>query len=450
MLGRLGFFGRLCAILMLALIALWALGAGLTYVTRAPVVSLPSALPLPHQMAAIVELLESSDHDKRATILAATSSDTLRVSIADKAPEVPPEVRRLKGLEWLVSRYVSELGSRDVIASVDPEVLAEKRPRSRLWRLAQQPLRIAVGLRGGGYAVFETRGELSRRIFGLPPGFWIGVLGSLVGITALFAVWREARPLKELSGAVAQFARDGAPHRVPLRGAPELRRLIDEVNGMQERIATLLQGRTILLGAVSHDLKTYITRLKLRAEMIEDHDQRARAARDLDEMTALIEDALAVARGGSAYDRTAIIDLAELLRTVCADRPSIALSLPDGELRTEGDPIALRRVFDNLIDNVMRYGGERANVSVVQSRTGWSIVIDDFGPGIPEEERELAFEPFYRRDVSRSRVTGGSGLGLAIARQIVELHHGSIKLGDAASGGLRVRMELPRCIAANS
>lgn len=444
MLGRLGFVGRLSAILMLALLALWALGAGLTYVTRAPVVPLPSALPLPHQMAAIVELLEHSDNDKRATILMATSSDTLHVSLVDRTPEVPPDVRRLKGLEWLVSRYVSELGTREIIASVDPEALAENGPqRRRLWRLVQQPLRIAVGLKGGGYAVFETRGEISRRFFGLPPGFWIGALGSLVGIAALFAVWREARPLKQLSRAVAQFSRDGEPHRVPLRGAPELRRLIEEVNRMQERIATLLKGRTILLGAVSHDLKTYITRLKLRAEMIEDQDQRARAARDLDEMTALIEDALAVARGGSAYDRATTIDLAELLHTVSADHPSVTLSLPSGRLETEGDSIALRRVFDNLIDNVMRYGGERASIAVAPSRTGWSIVIDDFGSGIPESERELAFEPFYRREVSRSRVTGGSGLGLAIARQIIELHGGSIKLGEAPSGGLRVSIKLP-------
>jgi signal transduction histidine kinase len=304
-------------------------------------------------------------------------------------------------------------------------------------------LRIAVALNGGGYAVFETHGEISRRIFGLPPGFWIGVLGSLVGIAALFAVWREARPLKALSQAVARFASDGEPHRVPLRGAPELRRLIEAVNRMQERIATLLKGRSVLLGAVSHDLKTYITRLKLRAEMIEDLDQRARAARDLDEMTALIEDALAVARGTAAHDRVCVIDLAELLRTTCLDHPSVRLIVPSGSVEIEGDPVAMRRLFDNLLDNAMRYGGGRATVDVTPNVAGWRITVDDHGPGIPEKERELAFEPFYRRETSRSRETGGSGLGLAIVRQIVELHGGTIKLGEAPSGGLRVSIELP-------
>ena len=179
MLTRLGFAGRLSAILMLALLALWALGAGVSYVTHSPVVPMPGALPLPHQMAAIVELLETSDAERRKIILNAADSDTLQVTLADNALGVPEGRRRLKALEWLVGQYVSVLGPREVIATIgDSSDISDEGDikGGQLWRLARRPLRVAVALKGGGYAVFETKGELARRLFGLPPGYWLGAL----------------------------------------------------------------------------------------------------------------------------------------------------------------------------------------------------------------------------------------------------------------------------------
>lgn len=445
MLSRLGFVGRLSAIILLALIGLWAVGAGLSYVTRSHLVTTPGAFPLPNQMAAIVALLETTDGARRETVLNAVRSDTLGVEIADKAPVVAVDQRRLKGVEWLIDRYVNELGNREVIAVSGPTgtgMVADIRAGSR-WMLTRRIVRIAVALKSGGYAVFEPRGEISRRFFGVPAGYWLAVLGSLVGIAALFAVWREARPLKELSRAVTRFSGDGTPVVITPRGAPELKRLIEATNRMQERIATLLQGRTVLLGAVSHDLKTYITRLKLRTEMISDPDQQARAERDLDDMTVLIDDALAVARGGSEQVRTGVVDLGEVLGMLCADHPNVELELPGNTLTLMGDEVALRRLFTNLIDNALRYGAKAPKVSAGAIGGRVRVLIDDDGPGIPVAERALVFEQFYRREPSRSRETGGSGLGLAIAKQIVELHNGSITLGDSPLGGLRVIVELP-------
>lgn len=445
MLSRLGIVGRLSAIILLALLALWAVGAALSYVTREPLVATPGALPLPHQMVAIVELLETTDGERRKTVLDAVKSDTLGVEIADKAPTILADQRRLRGVEWLIQQYVNALGNREVIAVSEPQLsgkVADIRPGSR-WMPGGRAIRIAVALKGGGYAIFEPRGEMSRRFFGVPAGFWVAVLGSLVGIAALFAVWREARPLKELSRAVTRFSAHGTPVVVMPRGAPELKRLIEATNRMQERIATLLQGRTVLLGAVSHDLKTYITRLKLRTEMISDPDQEARANRDLDDMTVLIDDALAVARGGSEQVRTSVVDLGELLSMLCADHPTIELELPDTSLTLMGDQVALRRLFTNLVDNALRYGAKAPKVTAGTIGGHVRVLIDDDGPGIPIAERALVFEPFYRREPSRSRETGGSGLGLAIAKQIADLHSGSITLGDSPQGGLRVIVELP-------
>lgn len=442
MLSRLGFAGRISSILLLALLGLWALGAALSYVARDPLVPTPSPFPLPHQIAAIVELLEKGDSEQRKIILSAVNTDTLQVTLSDIAPEATPGQRRLKGIEWLIGRYVNALGPRELTATSASGNIAGTFPDSPMGRFSGA-IRIGVALKGGGYVIFQSRGEITRRLFGVPPGYWLGFLGALVGIAALFAVWREAQPLRELSRAVSRFSGDGNPLLIVPRGAPELKRLIDETNRMQERIATLIKGRTVLLGAVSHDLKTYITRLKLRAEMISDPDQQARTVRDLDDMTILIEDALAVARGGSVQDRASVVDLCELLHLLRTDQPSIELDLPDMPLILTGSPVALRRLFTNLIDNALRYGGKAPRVTADAKDTWVRVMIDDDGPGIPPAERALVFEPFYRREQSRSRETGGTGLGLAIAKQIVDLHSGSIILADSPRGGLRVVVELP-------
>lgn len=444
MLGRLGFVGRLSAILMLALLALWAVGAGMSYVAHIPMMPRPGSLPLPHQIAAVVELLDTSDVDRQKTVLSAADSDTLRVTLANAAPAVPSGRRRLKAIEWLVTQYIGESANRDVIAIMpSSDIDDDARAGGRFWRLAHQPLQVAVALKDGRYAVFESQGEFSRRLFGLPPGFWVGALGAVVGIAALFAVWREARPLKELSQAVSRFSGDGQRTPIAPHGAPELKQLIEEVNRMQERIGTLLQARTVLLGAVSHDLKTYITRLKLRVEMIADPDQQTRAERDLDDMTALIEDSLAVARGSSGRDRTSLVDLTGILRKICMDQPHVGLVAPNAPLILEGNVVALCRLFTNIVDNALRYGAKNPKVTAETNGAALRVTVDDDGPGIPPNERELVFEPFYRREPSRSRETGGSGLGLAIAKQIAEQHGGSVGLEQSPSGGLRVIVEFP-------
>jgi two-component system, OmpR family, osmolarity sensor histidine kinase EnvZ len=444
MLGRLGFTGRLMAITMLALLALWALGAGLSYVTQAPRWLPHRTLAIPGQMVAIVELLEASSPAQQATILTAVNSDVLTVSISAQRPAVQSSVQRLPAVEWYAKRYADVLGGREVIATVDRADVSHWRdlPWRDYWRYAIRPLQVSVLLRNGSYATFETRGEISRRLLGLPPGFWLGTLGSLIGIAALIAIWREAGPLKELSQAMAGFSQDGQPMPVAARGAPEIRKLITAVNGMQERIAALLKGRTVLLGAVSHDLKTYITRLRLRCETIPEEEQRGRAERDLTEMTSLLDGALAVARGGSAPRHDKTVDLAALLRGV-ADTPGIELADPAARpLNVNGDVVALRRLVDNLTANALRFAG-RCQLSLRRDGNCVQMLVDDDGDGIPESERQLVFEPFYRLETSRSRSTGGSGLGLAIAKQITEAHGGSIAIEASPLGGARFRVTLP-------
>ncbi len=447
MLGRLGFAGRLMAIVLLALLAMQAVGTGIGYVARKKSPGEATAL-LPERAAAIVALLDAAGPEQRETLLKAVVSDDLRVALAPSRPAAAPGAERLPAIEWVVAQYLPEGTDREVMALIKPE----SGPRWRqlrigqYWLASREPLRISIPLKSGGFALFETSGDIGPRIYGFPPGFFIGALGALVGIAALLAILREARPLRELAGSVARFSGETPVEPVRPRGAPEIKKLIGAVNDMQARLAALIKGRTVLLGAISHDLKTYITRLRLRAEITEDADQRERTVRDLDEMSQLLDNALAASRSAGGPGRKQCVDLVEILEREAKERPpgtaevATEASLP--ALAVEGDPVSLRRLFVNVIDNAVRYG-TRARITVGRRDGRAEVVVDDDGPGIPESERQAVLEPFYRIEPSRSRATGGTGLGLAIARQIVEAHGGTLAIETAPGGGARLRIEIP-------
>jgi two-component system osmolarity sensor histidine kinase EnvZ len=448
MLRRLGFTGRLMAIVMLALLALWAVGVGLIFLTETREEIASTLYPLPEQVVAIVDLIDATPPERRPAVLKAVSSEMLRVTIAGEPPAAEAGYERLPRVEQFLARYLGTLAPRQVIATIEPS----HRPRWRelrfgqYWVYARQPLYLMVSLKDGGYAVFETRGQIGRRLFGIPPGFWVGALGALVGIAAIIAIAREARPLRRLAANVAAFSGNAPTAPIAPSGAPEIRKLIEAVNAMQGRIIDLVRARTLLLGAISHDLKTYITRLRLRIEQLPVDDQRTKAARDLDDMTRLIDDALAVSRGSFAPARRERVDLRELLARLTADYPEGKARFrcpPDlSRSQTTGEPVALRRLFANLIDNALQFG-TLCEVALERRGDELMVAIDDDGPGIPVRERQAVLEPFYRLEASRSRVTGGSGLGLAIVKQIVEAHGGAIAIEASPQGGTRAAVTLP-------
>lgn len=448
MLGRLGLAGRIIAILLLSLLVLLALGAGVGYVARKQETAGDPLTLLPERAAAIVGLMEKETAGADGLLLKAVTSEELSVRRLEVRPGVDEEHGRLPGVEWVVGQHFPEGDTREVIAYMEPE----KGPRwsqlrlGRMWLTSRETLHIAIGLKNGGYALFETRGDVAPRLFGFPPGFVIGALGAVVGIAALLAIWREARPLRELADAVSHFSGERPPHLVAENGAPEIRGLIVAVNDMQSRIAALVKGRTMLLGAVSHDLRTYLTRLRLRIEAIEDGEQREKSVRDLEDMGRLVDDALAVARGSALSDLREPVDIPELIGKEVAEeaagRASCETHGAISELVVVGDGVALRRLFSNLLSNALRYGSQ-CRISVSREKARVIVTVDDDGPGIPEEERENVFEPFYRLESSRNRDTGGSGLGLAIARQIAVGHGGSIHIEASPMGGTRFAVSLP-------
>jgi len=201
-----------------------------------------------------------------------------------------------------------------------------------------------------------------------------------------------------------------------------------------------------VLAAISHDLKTPLTRLRLRAEMLDDEDTRARFEKDLGEMQSMVTDALAALRGLDAPAQAVPVDLMALLESLQADNREQGRTIDiEGcaALPLTGDPLQLKRCVGNLLDNAVIYG-QRAHVSVEDSPKSLTLRIRDEGPGIPEAMLERVFDPFFRLEGSRSRETGGTGLGLSIARNIARAPGGDVSIRNRPSGGLEPVLMQPR------
>ena len=272
----------------------------------------------------------------------------------------------------------------------------------------------------------------------------ITLLGSL--LLCLWALRRLTNPLVKFSQAAKRLGRDMNAPPLAETGPIELHEIVHAFNEMQNRIRQLVSGRTQFLAAISHDLRTPITRLKLRAEYIPDPSNQKKIQRDLDEMTAMIDSTLSFARNTHLEETIVCFDIIALLEALCEDLITagrqIELHLPAQKIRFHGRNLALKRSFSNLIENAVKYG-KRARVTLTVLDKQLQITIDDDGPGIPEGEQDKVFEAFYRVEDSRSRTTGGTGLGMAIARDVILAHGGTIELINLQQGGLRVLLHLP-------
>ena len=276
--------------------------------------------------------------------------------------------------------------------------------------------------------------------------FELGLLTAMLGIV-LYAMTRTiTRPLGDLAKAADAVGRGTTIAPLQERGARELKRATRAFNAMQERLNRYLDSRTRVLAAMSHDLRTPITRLRLRVESIEDEALRTRCVEDLDEMTRMVRGALSIFRGLNDEEPTVAVDIGALLQELQRRYGEVNASVAiEGAAASPipGKPLALKRCLGNLVDNALQYG-EHATISVSESDEQLTIRVLDNGPGIPEAELDRVFEPFYRLESSRNRATGGTGLGLSIARDVAQAHGGSLTLANREGGGLEARLVLPR------
>jgi signal transduction histidine kinase len=448
---RLGFSARLFIIFLTSLVALQLLAVMAFFLQRSRDTDTGLRMPLPDQAAALVELLEGTPKPQWPLIVRANSSTDLRVRVSDTRPEARETAwYEMPVVELILRRYLAALGGRDVRVRVEPSSELFAGPLKALAWVSPGAVEIEVELKTGEFLIVATGGMLSLSALGFPPGFWAGVLGFAVAAVTILMVRREARPLRDLAQAVDRMIVPGktSPIADAPRSAPEIRALIAAFNRLSQRIADLLKARMALVGGISHDLRTYATRLRLRAEMIADQDERAKAVRDLDDMQRLLDDSLLAIEWGAPRKAEELVDIAPILEREAEDRKragaAVSLSIAPSAHRAQliGDPLALRRLIANVTDNALSYGGEARMSAEVAGET-LIVTIDDKGPGIGEAERDMVFEPFVRLEASRNRRTGGAGLGLTIARNAAEAHGGQISLGAGPTGGTRATVALP-------
>ena len=265
-------------------------------------------------------------------------------------------------------------------------------------------------------------------------------------LVVFLTVRRITRPLKALSGAAERLGRGEQVDPLEETGPEELRSTTAAFNAMQERLTRFVRDRTTMLAAISHDLRTPLTSLRLHAELVEDEETRAKLLSILEEMQRMTEATLAFAREESAREETRLVDLAALVDSLCDDLAEIGMEVTFAgaeKAQLSCRPVSLRRALRNIIEYAVAYG-QRARVSMEAMSRDFLIHIDDDGPGIPEEDIERVFGPFVRLEESRSRQTGGIGIGMAIARSILRAHGGDITLANRPEGGLRATLRLPK------
>jgi signal transduction histidine kinase len=303
--------------------------------------------------------------------------------------------------------------------------------------------------KGGGWLVLNM--PLPRPRPWHSPTFLLAfvLMTAAAAVLSFWAVRRLTGPVGLLAEAAERLGRDVNAPPLPESGPDEVRRAAVAFNTMAARIRRFVQDRTFLLTAIGHDLRTPITRLKLRAEFIDDDEQRQKFMADLDELDAMVSATLVFGRDTADTEPAVPFDLVALLRTVlddCADaRPESADALSfsgPAHLTVTGRILALKRSFANLVNNAVKYG-DAARVTLTVAEGQAQVTVEDDGPGLPPDELERIFEPFYRVEDSRNRETGGTGLGLPIARNILRAHGGDVVLGNRAGGGARAVVTLP-------
>ncbi len=268
----------------------------------------------------------------------------------------------------------------------------------------------------------------------------------LLTVGGFLIVQRMSKPMSRLGQAAEHLGMGQPQPPLPETGSREIRQTIRAFNQMQARLQKQISDRSLMLASVSHDLRTPITTLRLRAESIKDQVVQQKMLNTLYEMEAILTATLQFARDEAADERARNTDIAALLQSLIDDQIDLG-----GDLQYRGPekypfsckPVALRRALNNLLENAIRYGN-RAEVSLREEGSAVDITIDDQGPGIPAEYLNEVFTPFFRLERSRNQETGGTGLGLAVARSIILAHGGEICLSNRDSGGLRVLITLPR------
>ncbi|MFD1282124.1 ATP-binding protein [Methylobacterium goesingense] len=436
--------GRLGLLLVLAVVGAQAMAFAMFAHESSRVGRAAARTQVVDRIATLVRLLDTVPPETVPGVVAAYGSPRHRFTI-DAGSLVPEgamgvdEARLARRIDRRMKDDASQariiLMARDVAEDAPPGRLSDR----------TQALRVSVRLDDGRWLNAEA--PLASRT---PPWMRIAliqVLASVVAVLAVVVVARRGivRPVADLARAAEMAGRGAAFEPLRERGPRELRTMTAAFNLMQERLRAFVADRTRMLAAISHDLRTPIASLWLRAEMVEDDELRNAMVRTISDMRRMVDATLAFTRDDASAQDSGPLDLAEMVRALVNDHlvlgRDVSVASP-ADLPFHGRRVALRRALDNLVENAVRYG-DRARITLERANEQIRILVDDDGPGIPPDRIEEMFAPFARLDGSRNADTGGTGLGLAIARSAARAHGGDVALANRPGGGLRAEVTLP-------
>lgn len=446
--------GQLLVMLPLALAVTQGLGLVLLTDERNRAVRAALGLEAAGRAANVALLLDTAPSDLRASILRAADSPLVRFELGPEpaalhdsaeADQVLRQIRQILGEPGREVR--ADVHALPLAALSLPEGVAEAmRPMHEAMMAGRaEPIELTLSIHLASGEWLNVRTMFHRPGVQLSPHAALPLLLMALAV-ALVALWTARRvvgPMRALAQGADRLGRGLDAEPLPLRGPSEVRETTQAFNRMTDRLTRFVNERTHMLAALGHDLRSPLTAMRLRIEMLDETEDSIRLQALVEEMQAMVEATLEFSRGVARAEPAAEVDLAALLGDlvgdVGGDRASLAPSPP---VRITIRPQALNRALRNLIDNAVRYGGA-AQVTLSREPGMAVITIADRGPGLPEDQLEAVFEPFVRLEASRSRDTGGVGLGLAIARTIIQAHGGTVTLRNLQAGGLQAVVRLP-------
>lgn len=460
-------FGQTILVLLIGLTVSHVVSMAIYSLDRVEALTLTGSEQTARRIASIARLVDEVPPEWRGRILDAVQGPALRVSLS-QASAVPASGNE----DWrsaLIRRFlISEVQGReaaDVIVRFEetPVAIGDPASLSRMGRMMHRhmgpmmgqlvegrspsaSLTASVRLGDGQWLNFGAAIPETPSLWTTPAVLSMGLMALTVVVFSLWAVRRLTRPLRTFADAAERLGRDVRSTPLAEDGPEEIHQAARAFNDMQERIRRLVENRTRMLAAISHDLRTPITQLRLRAEFIDDAEEQAKTLATLSEMEAMISSTLSFAREDAREEAPRVVDLAALIATICDDLADTGMPVacePGPKIPYQCRPQALKRAVTNLLENAVKYGGG-AQVAIAESDREIRIVIEDDGPGIPLEELSNVFTPFYRVEKSRSLETGGVGLGLSVARTIVHAQGGEIRLENRHRGGLCATVEMPK------
>jgi signal transduction histidine kinase len=413
---------------------------------------------------ALSKLIYAAPADTRKSLLPQLANSSLSLSISD-GPSVDTAIAsddELAELEDIIVAKLTRDGVSDVRIKEEPSSGSSQvkthSPREDQGAVEQALSEAASDLASSGRFVVSVQfndGQWLNLAVAVTPEpsiltmenllFYVGVAFAII-LLSLWAIRQLTGPYATLERAVKAIGED--LNRAPLAeaGSREARAAAGAINWMQSRLQDYVREREHLAAALAHDLRTPITRIRLRLELLKDAKLKRSLNGDLTEIEAITQSVVEFASNGFDGDEHERIDLVSLVEAVCDGFPQAKIDSETAATRVvcSGRPIALKRCLANVIDNAIKYGG-RATVSMMVNPRSVDVIVDDEGPGIPETSVEDVFKPFLRLEKSRNRQTGGMGLGLTIARGIARAHGGDIRMLRRPQGGMRVMLSLSRC-----